>query len=120
MKTRPEISKNFAEIVVNELKDHKGYQNAPACIRAQKCRLSRWFLACVMVIVPIIAFTWSGQRANAQTLSCSLSQLTSGQASTASINAAISDDESRIALAVARNPTGGNADINQEIFLYKR
>lgn len=69
-------------------------------------------------LIPIIALTWSEQSTSAQTVACGISQLTSGQASTANVGAVISDDGSRIAFAVARNPTGGNPDFNQEIFIY--
>ena len=76
-------------------------------------------LASVWIAAAIIPMTWYGERASAQTVSCSLSQITSGQASTASINSVISDDGTRIAFVTARNPTGGNADLNPEIFIYE-
>lgn len=87
-------------------------------ILTNRRRLVILTLVAIWVSIAVLTMTWSGSETSAQTVACSISQITSGQASTASINAAISDDGSRIALAVARNPTGGNPDLSQEIFIY--
>lgn len=70
------------------------------------------------IVAGIGALTWPGEETSAQTTSCGIVQLTAGQASTANINAAISDDGTRVAFAAARNPIGSNPDINQEVFIY--
>lgn len=81
-------------------------------------RLVMLGLAALLASAAALSVSWNGSKASAQTVACSIRQLTSGQSSTANINAAISDNGSQIALAVARNPTGGNADPNPEFFFY--
>ncbi|MGQ0541599.1 MAG: choice-of-anchor Q domain-containing protein [Blastocatellia bacterium] len=93
--------------------------SAPISIALPKRgRLIILILVSIWVSAGALTMTWNGGETKAQTIACSISQLTSGQSSTASINAVISDDGSRVAIAATRNPTGGNADINQEVFIY--
>src|SRR5687768_11883803 len=72
MKTRQAIQQMMAAIMTNTLKGRQAHQGSPlrgsgpGGSRRPGRRPAVWLVAGALVLVPLIALTWNGQRANAQ------------------------------------------------------
>ncbi len=101
--------------IFRSCKTNQVFNPQPATARNRRILITLAMFLCVLAVVGTM--TWNGRRASAQSFTCGISQITSGS-STQGVTLAISDDGTRIAFSIAGNPTGGNTDFNQEIFIY--
>ncbi|MGH9820585.1 MAG: TolB family protein [Pyrinomonadaceae bacterium] len=75
-------------------------------------------LAAAWIIAPIIALAWNEFPTSAQSQSWSIEQITDTVGSSIFPELSMSSDGTRIVYSSTADPTGGNADGNQEIFAY--